>query len=335
MQNSIRPPCPSERRGSATKGSVAVLTLWVVVFLALLASAIAKHVETHLQIVAGQRWGFLSRAVGMRALAEALDVLKHDTNEESDSFREGWADNESRFKEMAYAGVSFSVVHPARDESSSRTSIQYGLTDEEGKVNLNKASPTLLAALFQSAGITAEQANDLARFIVDWRDENATREGGPGPETCAGESIPRRCKNAAFESVEELWWMPGMTATLFDAVRGEVTLYGTGAVNANTATPLALRAVGLSANGADQIVAWRASPGRSFENSSAISARADEIGLSVDDKARLGAAVASGLLGTRSNFYRGDVEVTIGHVTRNVASFIVDRKMQEMKRWRE
>ena len=310
-----------------------VLTLWAVVFLALLAVAIAKQVQAHLNIVSDFKSDVRSRSFGMRALAEVLDFIQNDVVNSYDSFHESWANDDKRFKDISFAGETFSIVFERVNPITGAVEKGYGLTDEGGKINLNRAPVYVLSSLFNAAGMTAVQADDFANFIVDWRDTNTVAERG-GPEACAALAAPHFCKNADFEALEELWWMPGMTDAIYNFVRSELALYGTGVINANTATSSALRSLGLSSTGAERIISWRSEPGHFFENPSAIIALAAETGISEEDRVKLGAAVAAGLVGTTSDVYRAQAEAEFKHGPRKVAEFVIDRA-GKVKWWRE
>lgn len=320
-------------RRSRNGGSVIILTLWAVVFLALLALAISTNVMGHFRVASDLKWGLRSRAFGMRAMAAAVDILKSDDMLSYDTLFESWASGDSNFKDVSFGEGTFSIFSDDASSASGEIGKRYGLSDEEGKISLNLASQSVLSFLLREAGMTAVRAEELAKFIVDWRDVNTTAEGSLGSEACAAQSIPLACKNAPFEAMEELWWMPGMTQSIYDAIKGQLTLYGSGAVNINTAGAIALRSVGLSANGVDRITQWRSSS-NFFKDSSEINSRAAEIGISEEDRAKLGSAVGSGYLGTRSEFFRGNVEATLGGQTRKVASFIINRE-GKLQWWRE
>lgn len=82
---------------------------------------------------------------------------------------------------------------------------QFKLVDEASKLNLNTATVEMLQLL-------PRMTPELAAAIVDWRDENEEiSEGGAEEETYARFNPPYRCKNAAFESIEELRMVAGMT----------------------------------------------------------------------------------------------------------------------------
>jgi DNA uptake protein ComE-like DNA-binding protein len=81
----------------------------------------------------------------------------------------------------------------------------FGLMDEAGKLNLNTATREMLEML---PGMTPE----LAASIVQWRSEDEEGiEGGAGSSTYLLRQPPHLCKNAPFESVEELALVHGAT----------------------------------------------------------------------------------------------------------------------------
>ena len=81
----------------------------------------------------------------------------------------------------------------------------YGLQDEAAKLNLNTATLEMLEAL---PGMTVE----LAAAIVDWRDaDDDITEYGAESETYLLGSPAYECKNAPFETVEELRLVAGAT----------------------------------------------------------------------------------------------------------------------------
>lgn len=86
----------------------------------------------------------------------------------------------------------------------------FGLVDESSKLNLN--APWLTAELIQYLpGMTPQ----IAAAIMDWRDEDSEiSTDGAEDETYARMTPAYKTKNAAFESVEELRLVAGMTAEI-------------------------------------------------------------------------------------------------------------------------
>jgi DNA uptake protein ComE-like DNA-binding protein len=80
----------------------------------------------------------------------------------------------------------------------------FGLVDEASKLNLNTATREMLEYL-------PRMTPELAAAIVDWRDSDSTvGEGGAEDEIYLRLDPPYRCKNARFESIEELRLVYGM-----------------------------------------------------------------------------------------------------------------------------
>lgn len=93
-------------------------------------------------------------------------------------------------------------------ETGTRRQRVFALNDEAGKLNLNTATTDMLEAL---PGMTAE----LAAAIVDWRDEDEDlTEGGAESQYYQFLDPAYACKNAPFESVEELRLVAGASATI-------------------------------------------------------------------------------------------------------------------------
>lgn len=84
----------------------------------------------------------------------------------------------------------------------------FGLVDEGSKLNINFASADALSRL-------PEMTTDIAAAIVDWRDEDSNvGPGGAENESYLSLPDPYFCKNAPFETVEELLMVRGVTREL-------------------------------------------------------------------------------------------------------------------------
>ncbi|MEJ5236935.1 hypothetical protein [Limisphaera sp. VF-2] len=84
----------------------------------------------------------------------------------------------------------------------------FGLVDEASRLNLNTATREMLERL-------TNMTPELAAAIVDWRDADREPEpNGAEDEIYLRLNPPYRCKNAPFESVEELRLVHGMTPAL-------------------------------------------------------------------------------------------------------------------------
>ena len=81
----------------------------------------------------------------------------------------------------------------------------FGLVDEASKLNLNTATAAMLESL-------PRMTPELAAAIIDWRDsdDNVT-SGGAESDYYLRRNPPYRCKNAPFETIEELQLVMGAT----------------------------------------------------------------------------------------------------------------------------
>ena len=90
----------------------------------------------------------------------------------------------------------------------------FALVDESARLNINLATAEMLELL-------PRMTPELAAAIVDWRDEDSDiSQGGAEDETYLRRTPPYRCKNAPFETVEELRMVAGMD---LDLLYGEDT----------------------------------------------------------------------------------------------------------------
>lgn len=143
---------------------------------------------------------------------------------------------------------------------------------ERAKVDLNLADGNLLAILFRAGGADADLAARLADSVEDWRDgDDLVRPNGA--ERRAYEDAGRGYgpANRFFTSADELRLVLGMTGSLYDCVRPQVTVLSQrGGIELDQADPAVRRAAG-----ADPEVpkaALTIGPGEAYE----ITARLDD-----------------------------------------------------------
>jgi general secretion pathway protein K len=120
------------------------------------------------------------------------------------------------------------------------------VADEAARVDLNKASPELLAGIFQQVGVSAENARIYAARIVDWRDDDDDVSPNGGAERGAYRSAGRvdGPRNGPFLSVAELALVLDLPARAAAAVAPYVTVAsGRERINPMQADPPVLRAI--------------------------------------------------------------------------------------------
>ena len=130
-----------------------------------------------------------------------------------------------------------------------------GFTDAERKLNLNALRENNAGVLVQLLGLLGadpETARGITAAVVDWKDEDsATTHSPDGAEEDYYSRLPRpyRCKNRAFDNVEELLLVRGMTPEIFQRLKDYVTVFPKNTessflVNSRTASTVVLKALG-------------------------------------------------------------------------------------------
>lgn len=183
------PRTPPHRR----RGSVLIIALWIAFGLVALALYFAQTVSFELRAADQRAAAYEATQAIAGALRYASNVLA--TVPETPGLPPDEFDYLSEAIPIGEATVWLLGRNPQRALANLPA---YGLMDEAAKLNLNTAT---LEMLQQLPGMTPE----FAAAIVDWRD--ADSEPGPGgaeDEIYLRLSPAYRCKNAPFESVEEL-----------------------------------------------------------------------------------------------------------------------------------
>jgi len=260
------------------RGSILILVLWALFFLGALSLAIRAYVQPQLslaqKLLGRTKMHYLASAGVERAILEVEndsiedDAEDEDENEEEvydyDALNDLWSNNEKAFKDIELDGGTFSMVNNVTEDSEGlplkKPYTRYGLTDEESKININKTPEAMLASFFELiADIDEDEAAEIAASIEDWRDEDddVRQDGAEGEDYYEKLTMSYPCKDADFGVPEELLMVKGLTHKIFDSVKDRITVYGTGAVNINTADTLVLQGLGMDEKLVEKIVRFR------------------------------------------------------------------------------
>jgi general secretion pathway protein K len=220
-----------------SRGVALIAVLWVVLLLAVIAGSLTMLTRTELG---------LSRNLLLSARAEAL----------------------------AEGGIHLAIAEllaPAPGTGFENRSWQVELEDARidisvsdviGRVDLNAASPELLAGLLRAGG-AGDMSESLADRIADWRDHDEhSRPHGGEQADYSGIEPPVRVGNGAFLTADEIVRIPGMTMELWDRIAGAVTVHSRRpGVNPQHASKMVLLALpGLDETAVDEIIDARVVP---------------------------------------------------------------------------
>ncbi|MBF0537048.1 MAG: general secretion pathway protein GspK [Nitrospirae bacterium] len=116
---------------------------------------------------------------------------------------------------------------------------------ESAKVDLNKPNPLILKGLVNALGVDTDVQDIIVDSIQDWIDPNdlGARLNGAKSDYYMSLKHPYKCKNAPFDTIDELLMVRGVTPEIFygtkdkKGIRDFVTVYNkTGKINVK-ATP--------------------------------------------------------------------------------------------------
>lgn len=160
---------------------------------------------------------------------------------------------------------------------------------ETAKLNVNQVPPEQLYTLLLALGAGPDKAQEVTAAIVDWRTPQPPGASSLWDQFSLGRNPSFPPRHASLEEIEELLLAKGMTPELFyggferDAkgrlrprpgLKDCLSVYGaTGSVDANTAEPAVLAAVGLPPDLIATVVAGRQQmPFRTAEQLTALGA---------------------------------------------------------------
>jgi general secretion pathway protein K len=107
--------------------------------------------------------------------------------------------------------------------------VEIRITDESGKIDLNRVDAETLIELFLNHGVDEMDAWQLADAIEDWRDEDdIPRLYGAEIDDYLAAGYPYGPANQNFQSVDELQQVMGMSWELFQRLERLLTVHGRG-----------------------------------------------------------------------------------------------------------
>jgi type II secretory pathway component PulK len=172
---------------------VLIVTIGIMIFLTGLALVFSR--EMRVEVLAS---GNLVDAAQAEAVVSG--AAQHVINRLANNTDRTTLDTDIQSQAVAVGEGHFWLVRP---DSDNERKYGFGVSDESAKLNINTASLDMLLCL---PGMTS----DLAASIIDWRDadEEAT-ENGAESEFYLLQPEPYYCKNAPFETLEELLLVKG------------------------------------------------------------------------------------------------------------------------------
>jgi general secretion pathway protein K len=204
LNTATTPQEAPDRRGFAL-----IMVLWVLTVLALIAASFAQSTRTDINLARN-----LVDSAKAEALAEA-GVYQAITGLSGRRGDEIWRVDGTVYAWLFGGGE-----------------VRVTIEDEGGKIDLNAARDELLRNLFRSLEADDEpileltEADALVDAILDFRDEDSLRHfNGAEDADYRSAGLPYDSKDDAFELVEELQQVLGITRDIYDKFAPALTVY--------------------------------------------------------------------------------------------------------------
>ena len=193
--------CPGERAGvrgseapprTGERGSVLIIVLWIAFGLVSLALYFAHSMSFELRAAD-------NRVASVEAEEAIAGAARYVSNVLANVQQPGTLPdtNTYRFAAVPVGDATFWLIGRG-DDQNPPTTAHFGLMDEASKLNLNTATTNMLLAL-------PRMTPELAANIISWRSSaNSNPSRGAESETYMRLNPPYLCKNAPFETVDEL-----------------------------------------------------------------------------------------------------------------------------------
>jgi general secretion pathway protein K len=194
------------------RGIALILVLWVLTLLSVLVLEFCFSMRTETNITRNFKEGsqlyFYAQGGIQRAAAEVIyrsDSAIHNRRTNVEQL-EGLPEIEAEWK---VDGTPYTV--PFQDGEA-----QVRVRSESGRISLNNAPDALLKKVMKYFVEVGEQRDAIVDSILDWRDaDDFHRVNGAENDYYRSLPEPYDCKNAYFDTVEELLLVRGVTPELF------------------------------------------------------------------------------------------------------------------------
>lgn len=230
------------------EGTILITSLWILAILSILAIGISFRASIEARLSKYSMDKLKGIYIAKAGILKSRAILSLSSNN-YDSIRECGVtlptDKEPQDVFSQKLGDGTFIVKYTEEGAA-----HYGMMDEQGKININKAEKAVLECLLGSNN------KEIAASIINWRGTVQVPDGA-WDDYYNGLTPSYECKHGDFSCVEELMLVKDVSPELFESIKDYITVYGDGKININTVTKRAMLALGLSENAAEIIIKFR------------------------------------------------------------------------------
>ena len=198
------------------QGGIALfLVLWVLTLLSVIAGEFCFAMKTEVNITRNfkeQTEAYYIALAGVnRAIAE---LIKNEVMFPRNASITGLKKEDKDEEEEGKGRWRINVDIPPEPYGQGQYKVRLG--NESGKININGANEGLLKMMLNGFDLEEKEKDIIVDSILDWRDKDDLHRTN-GAESDYYQSLPEpyACKNADFDSVEELLLVRGVTPEIF------------------------------------------------------------------------------------------------------------------------
>ncbi len=246
-----------------TGGAAIILVVWVMVILLAIVGEFSFSMRTEVNIIRNFKEEEQAYQLALAGIETAKIEIMQTSNE-----------TDSVFVNEEGILIFDEEIELERNGKIGNGTFEYTINDEDGKLNINKATIPQMQYVFKATGVESSDVDTIVDSIEDWKDINDLHHlNGAEEDYYRSLSTPYSCKDSNFDSIEELLLVKGMIPEIlygsksneeeneeedeFEGIRQYLTVFDTGLININTASNLVLEAV-LGVDAANSIMVQRA-----------------------------------------------------------------------------
>jgi general secretion pathway protein K len=256
---------------TSEKGIALMMVLWVVVLLSIIALNYFGSNRWNSAATRNLKEETLAYAMAMSGYQEAVNYVLSDKDPAVD-----FIDSEGNFWTDTDAKTQLVTGKKTTEDGE----VEIKITDENARININKADANLLRSLFLYAGIPDDDITGLLDCILDWKDANDLLSlNGAESDYYEGLPDPYKAKNGDFTVPEELALVKGMKPEYFkDGGEGKslltlITTFGGNTLNINTVPMEVMQLLGLNESEIEMIMKQRTKEAGGWKSIPALSSK--------------------------------------------------------------
>ena len=257
-----------ERRGGSKRGAALIVVMWVLVIVAMIVSTFAFEMQLEARIISAQRKRFKADQLALAGveMAKAMLAFKPEAGADKDMIYE-----DPYLNEAAKIGKGVPVNY---SEDSGDGTVTVKIDFEEGRRNIRTLSHDDWKMIFDQAGIPNTRWDEMLDCLDDWQDpDDLHKLNGAESDDPFYRKRGYECKNAPVDTVDELLLIKNWgeevlygtppdekTSTPITGIAKQLTTWGSGKINPNSAAPEVLNSLKIPADTIDAILEMRLGP---------------------------------------------------------------------------